>query len=112
MKLHLGCGLDKLKGYLNCDIDKNVNPNKIVDLEKPLPFKDSSVDKIFTKHTLEHIKNIIPLVLELHRICKNGAEIHIKVPFYSSYSMHCLQHVTEFTPDTFSDSSFFREVLI
>lgn len=34
MKLNLGCGRDKIKGYVNCDISKSVNPDKVVDLEK------------------------------------------------------------------------------
>jgi len=34
MKLQFGCGHDKIKGYINCDISPQVNPDKIVDLEK------------------------------------------------------------------------------
>ncbi len=85
MKLHLGCGKKHLNGYINCDISKDVNPDKIVDLEKPLPFKDNSVDEIIIYHTLEHIHNFIPLMEEMHRICKNNALIKIEVPYFRSY---------------------------
>ena len=43
IKLNLGCGNDYRRGWLNCDKSKEVNPDKVVDLEKKLPFKDNSV---------------------------------------------------------------------
>lgn len=102
MKLHLGCGHTKLKGYVNCDISKEVLPDKIVNLEKKLPFKDNSVDEIITNHTLEHINNFIPLIHEFHRICKKNAKIYITVPFYLAYRQFTdPTHVRFFSPFTF-----------
>jgi predicted SAM-dependent methyltransferase len=104
MKLHLGCGKKRIKGYVNCDISKEVNPDKVLDLEKnPLPFKDNSIDEILAEHVLEHINNFIPLMHDLRRICKNGTIIKIKVPFYSSWGQYNdPTHVRFFTPFTFN----------
>ncbi|MCH7850055.1 MAG: methyltransferase domain-containing protein [Nanoarchaeota archaeon] len=101
-KLHLGCGLDKRKGYINCDLSSKVNPDKIVDLEKKLPFKNNSIDEILANHVLEHVVNFIPLMHEIRRICKKGALIKIKVPFYSAWGQfNDPTHVRFFSPKTF-----------
>jgi len=103
MKLNLGCGRKKIKGYLNCDISKEVNPDKIVDLERKLPFKNSSVDEIVANHVLTHVQNFVPLIHEFYRICKNGAKLKFKVPFYSYPSYYSdPTHVRFFTPFTFN----------
>jgi ubiquinone/menaquinone biosynthesis C-methylase UbiE len=41
---------------------------------------DNSVDWVYTTHTLEHIRNFVSLMDEIHRVCKNRAGIYIKVP--------------------------------
>ncbi len=102
MKLNLGCGRETIRGYVNCDISKDVNPDKVVDLEKKLPFKDNSVEEVVINHVLEHIINFIPLMHELRRICGPGARIYARVPFYSSWSQFTdPTHVRFFTPRTF-----------
>jgi len=107
MKLHLGCGEDYLEGYINCDFDETIRKNMFLDLEKPLPLEDNSVSHIYTKNTFEHIKNIIPLMKELHRVCKNGSIINIRVPFYSSYAfLGPLDHYTRFSPMSFNKYIF------
>jgi len=34
IKLNLGCGKDYKRGYINCDVSKEVGPDKVVDLDK------------------------------------------------------------------------------
>lgn len=102
MKLNLGCGRKKLEGYLNCDLSKEVKPDRVINLEKNLPFKDNSVDEIMAEHVLEHVTNFVPLMHEIWRICKEDAKIKIKTPFYSSWGQfNDPTHVRFFTPFTF-----------
>jgi SAM-dependent methyltransferase len=104
MKLHVGCGNDYKEGYINIDASKDVNPDKVWNLEKnPLPFKGDSVEEILAFHVLEHIHNFIPLMHEFYRVCKPGALIRIKTPFYSSWGQfNDPTHVRFFSPFTFN----------
>lgn len=114
MKLNLGCGNRPLKGYINCDISPEVNPNKIVDLEKPLDFEDNSVDEIIANHVLEHIQNFISLMHEFHRVCKKDTKRKIKTPFYSAWGQFNdpthLRFFTPFTFDYFKKGNYSHEV--
>jgi len=83
LKLHLGCGGHKFEGWINCDISSEVNPDRIVDLEKQLPFKDNSVKEVYASMVLEHINNLVLLIHEPYGVCCNGAKITIRVPFFS-----------------------------
>lgn len=103
LKLHLGCGQNKIKGWINCDVSSEIDPDKIIDLEKKLPFERDSIEEVLAEHVLEHITNFIPLMHELHRICKDKSQIKIKVPFYSSWGQfNDPTHVRFFTPFTFN----------
>jgi len=103
MKLHLGCGNDYKKGYVNCDISAEVNPDKVVDLEKKLPFKDDSVTEVLANHVFEHVQSLVPLMHELYRVCKKNSKIIIRTPFYSAWGQfNDPTHVRFFTPWTFN----------
>ncbi|MBT3989479.1 MAG: methyltransferase domain-containing protein [Rhodospirillaceae bacterium] len=85
MKLNLGCGNNKLEGYLNVDSQQLCAPDQVVDLEVfPWPFEDNSVDEIVMSHVLEHLgetKEVyLAIIKELYRICQADAEIRINVP--------------------------------
>jgi len=80
MRLHLGCGNNYIKGWVNVDSDKNVKADIHRDLEKGLPFGDNTVKEVFSKYMVEHIKDDVFLMNEIYRVCKNKARVHIIVP--------------------------------
>lgn len=85
MKLNLGCGQNKLAGYVNVDREASMAPDRVMDLEVfPWPFEDDSVDEVVAKHVLEHVgadaKVFMRIMQELYRVCRPGAEVKIWVP--------------------------------
>lgn len=81
VKVQIGCGKNKLPGWLNTDLsasDDVVYLNAI----KPLPFASNSVDYVFSEHMFEHIsyENGNRLLHELGRVLKNGGRLRIATP--------------------------------
>ena len=102
LKLNLGCGFGKKEGYLNCDWSEDVSPDKIVNLNKRLPFDGNSVDEILLSHVLEHFQDPLKLIKEFYRVCKNKAIIKIYVPYFSHESaFSMLDHYHRFTWTSF-----------
>lgn len=69
-KINFGCGLKKLEGFLNVDVNSEFKPDMIVDVEKPLPFKDKEFDYGLCSHVLEHLNNPTKALNEMIRVCK------------------------------------------
>ncbi|WP_146101987.1 class I SAM-dependent methyltransferase [Rhodopila globiformis] len=85
MKVNLGCGQNKLDGYINVDKYDSFAPEIVWDLESfPWPFENDSVDEIVMRHCLEHlgaaVETFLSIMKELYRICAPGARIFIAVP--------------------------------
>jgi predicted SAM-dependent methyltransferase len=80
-KIHLGCGRNYLKGWLNVDLDSPVADSR-ADLRNPLPFADESVDFIFNEHFLEHItrEEGIVFLKECRRVLKPGGVFRVSTP--------------------------------
>lgn len=63
--------------------DINGNGDLQLDLTKPIPFPDNSVDKIYSSHLLEHFSYPYPmldLLRECRRILKPGGVFSVAVP--------------------------------
>jgi predicted SAM-dependent methyltransferase len=85
MKLNLGCGQNKLAGFVNIDKFAQCQPDLVMDLEiTPWSFESSSVDTVMMNHSLEHMGQqtsvFLAIVQELYRVCKPGAHIQVNVP--------------------------------
>lgn len=72
-----------MKDFIN--VDTEGKPDIKHNLNNfPYPFKDNSIKEINMGHVIEHLDDVFKVMDELHRICKNKAEIIIRVPYYNS----------------------------
>lgn len=78
----LGCGRIKLPGFIGVDRFPMPGVDVVVDLDGRLPFADDSVDLIYASHSLEHIRNLLPLMREVSRVCKHGAQLCVVAPYH------------------------------
>ena len=83
MRLNLGCSAFKLPGFVNIDLDPNVNPDKILDLnDLAKEYTDSSIDFIFAGHVLEHLSyaDSLNLLNACYKILKPCSSLLVIVP--------------------------------
>jgi SAM-dependent methyltransferase len=85
--LNLGGGGNCLDGCLTVDIDPRAD--SYVDLRKPLPFADKSIDGIFCEEVIEHLSELDGAVMlrECLRILKPGAVIRVTTPDLDWFSV-------------------------
>lgn len=84
-KLNLGCGFNKLDGYINVDAMPICLPDVQLVLDRDKwPWANDSVDEIYMSHVMEHLgettASYFHVITEMYRVCKPGAKILIKVP--------------------------------
>ena len=104
IKLDLGCGRRKRKGYIGVDIMEG--SDIVANLTKDnLPFADSTVDAVYSDHFLEHlaIEDITKLMEDIHRVCRNGAIVEIRVPHFSGFTNFYEYHKTSFRLNSFAE---------
>jgi len=106
IKLNMGCGKAKKWDYVNIDMSPDVRPDMVLDVTRHrLPFDNDTVDRIVAEHFLEHIGDeLIGVIREWHRVCRNGAIIHIVVPNAEhsiSWAAKDPTHKRLFVPATF-----------
>jgi SAM-dependent methyltransferase len=70
INLNLGSGRNLEAGFVNLDKSPNVGADVVHDLETRLPFPSSHFDCVVASHVLEHIRDLMGLMGEVHRVLK------------------------------------------
>ena len=105
--VYVGCGNHRLVGFIHIDIDfakrfkkgeKVPEPDFICDITKKLPFKENSVDLIFSRETLEHLtyRELINHLIECHKVLKIGGKVRIAIPDLDIMIQNFLKRETDF----------------
>jgi hypothetical protein len=81
----MGCGRNKLPGYVNVDAEAGCAPDQVFDLEAtPWPWPDGCAEEVVFNHSLEHMggdpKVFLAIMSELYRVCSPGAMVRIHAP--------------------------------
>lgn len=99
--LDIGCGRQKLSGSIGADYHPHPGVDVVCDLNRELPFGDSTVDVVFANQVLEHIVHLEGLVYEVHRILRPGGQFVAHTPYFRSAWAHIdPTHVRSFTLST------------
>ena len=82
IRLYLGCGNKKKKGWVNIDIDDKVKPDIVADASDLNMFEDDAVDEIESCHLLEHLTypGAVQALKELHRVLRRGGKLFLELP--------------------------------
>jgi predicted SAM-dependent methyltransferase len=84
IQLNLGCGDQRLDGFIGIDRLPRQGTDLICDLGQGFPVASSSVDHIYTKSVLEHIGDLESVLKEILRVLKPGSKVYIYVPHWSN----------------------------
>lgn len=82
LKLHLGCGMKKIHGFVNIDALASVKPDSKQDVFNLPKVKPNSVSLIYACHVLEHSgrKTSHGILKRWHQVLKCGGILRIAVP--------------------------------
>jgi len=81
LKIEIGCGKKPRKGYIKCDARKLKGTDYVCKADN-LPFKNSSVNELYSRHLIEHftLKEFLKVLCEWNRVLKKGGKLYIICP--------------------------------
>ncbi|MGH7917571.1 MAG: class I SAM-dependent methyltransferase [Candidatus Binataceae bacterium] len=83
-KLNLGCGRRLIEGATNLDMCPDVNPDLVHDLnQRPWPLPDGEFEEVLAYDVIEHCGDLVGVMEEVHRVCRDAAIVRITVPHFS-----------------------------
>ena len=101
MLVNLGCGPVWHPDWLNFDIRPRPPHVRRLDLRRPLPFADATVDAVYHSHVLEHLSRAVAdeLLRECHRVLRPGGVLRVGVPDLEGVARAYLAELDVAVPD-------------
>jgi len=108
MKFNMGCGHNRIEGFVNVDAAAACNPDEVWDLEQmPWPWSTGVATEVRFIHSMEHMggdpKVFMAMMRELYRVCAPSAvvEIHAPHPRHDDF-LNDPTHVRAISPNMLS----------
>lgn len=102
LKLHLGCGNQRITGYVNCDLYETRATDRVFDCTSLWPFDTGSVSTIYCSHMLEHLHDFRAFFREAHRVLRPDGNLQIRVPYGGHHAAYWdVEHVRPWYAETF-----------
>jgi predicted SAM-dependent methyltransferase len=81
-KLHIGCGQNDHRGWLNSDYYPQSAQILHLDATEQFPFGNDEFDYVFSEHMIEHItySQGLHMLAECHRVLKPNGKVRITTP--------------------------------
>lgn len=83
--LDIGCGVNKVPGAIGMDINPRSAADVCHDLDDlPYPFSDDEFDLVIGRHVIEHVRDPLRVMVELHRITRGGGIVRLIAPHWTN----------------------------
>jgi SAM-dependent methyltransferase len=83
--LDIGCGTNRIRGAIGMDVNPRSAADVIHDLDDvPYPFADDQFDEVVGLHVIEHVRDPMAVMSELHRITRPGGLIRLVAPHWTN----------------------------
>jgi SAM-dependent methyltransferase len=83
--LDIGCGTNKTPGAIGMDVNPRSAADIIHDLDDvPYPFADDQFDEVVGLHVIEHVRDPMAVISELHRITRPGGLVRLIAPHWTN----------------------------
>lgn len=78
--LHVGCGCERIQGWINIDLLQLPSVDVVADASKTLPFRGAKA--IFAEHFLEHLRidDALQFLVNAHQALARGAWMRLSTP--------------------------------
>ena len=88
--LEIGCGRRKIEsGSVGIDRSPDSVADVIWDLDQfPWPLESGRFERIHMSHVIEHLADIMRAMAEVHRVARDGADVFITTPHFSSHNSY------------------------